>query len=45
MKLTPLKQPSGKVIHAWAFEGDCLPETLASNTCTIAVAAQEREVH
>ncbi len=35
LKLTPLKQPSGKVIHAWAFEGDCLPETLNSNTCTL----------
>ena len=28
--LTPLKQPSGKLIHAWAFEGDCDPATLRS---------------
>jgi predicted NUDIX family NTP pyrophosphohydrolase len=35
LKLTPLKQRSGKVIHAWAFEGDSVPETLVSNTCTL----------
>ncbi len=29
--LKPLKQPSGKVIEAWAFEGDCDPERLRSN--------------
>ena len=23
--LVPLKQPSGKLIHAWALEGDCNP--------------------
>jgi predicted NUDIX family NTP pyrophosphohydrolase len=30
--LAPLKQPSGKVIHAWAVEGDCDPALLRSNT-------------
>jgi predicted NUDIX family NTP pyrophosphohydrolase len=30
--LTPLKQPSGKLIAAWAFEGDCDPQELHSNT-------------
>jgi predicted NUDIX family NTP pyrophosphohydrolase len=30
--LTPIRQPSGKVIHAWAFEGDCDPATIKSNT-------------
>ena len=30
--LTPLKQPSGKVVHAWAVEGDCDPALLRSNT-------------
>ena len=30
--LTPLKQPSGKVITAWAFEGDCDASTIRSNT-------------
>ena len=23
--LTPRRQPSGKVVHAWAFEADCDP--------------------
>jgi len=30
--LTPLKQPSGKVITAWAFEGDCDASAIKSNT-------------
>lgn len=30
--LTPLKQPSGKVIHAWAVEGDCDAGKVVSNT-------------
>jgi len=30
--LTPLKQPSGKIIYAWAFEGDYNPATTSSNT-------------
>jgi len=30
--LKPLRQPSGKTIQAWAFEGDCDPEALRSNT-------------
>jgi predicted NUDIX family NTP pyrophosphohydrolase len=29
--LTPLRQPSGKVIHAWALEGDAEPAQLRSN--------------
>jgi predicted NUDIX family NTP pyrophosphohydrolase len=29
---TPLKQPSGKVISAWAVEGDLDVATLKSNT-------------
>jgi predicted NUDIX family NTP pyrophosphohydrolase len=29
--LTPLRQPSGKVVHAWAFEGDADPDRLRSN--------------
>jgi predicted NUDIX family NTP pyrophosphohydrolase len=31
LPLTPLRQPSGKVIHAWAFEGDVDPAELRSN--------------
>ena len=30
--LTPQKQPSGKVITAWAFEGDCDASDVKSNT-------------
>ena len=29
--LTPLRQPSGKTIHAWAVEGDCDPAELRSS--------------
>jgi predicted NUDIX family NTP pyrophosphohydrolase len=33
-QLTPLKQPSGKVVHAWAVKGDCDPALVRSNTFT-----------
>jgi predicted NUDIX family NTP pyrophosphohydrolase len=33
--LNPIKQKGGKVVHAWAFEGDCNPATLKSNTFTM----------
>lgn len=33
--LTPLKQPSGKIITAWAFEGDCDASAIKSNTFAI----------
>jgi predicted NUDIX family NTP pyrophosphohydrolase len=33
--LTPRKQPSGKVIQAWAFEGDCNPGAVKSNAFTL----------
>ena len=33
--LQPVKQKGGKIVHAWAFEGDCDPATLRSNTFTI----------
>jgi predicted NUDIX family NTP pyrophosphohydrolase len=32
--LSVLKQPSGKKISAWAFEGDCNPSFIKSNTFT-----------
>lgn len=32
--LTPLKQPSGKIVHAWAVRGDCDPAALRSNMFT-----------
>jgi predicted NUDIX family NTP pyrophosphohydrolase len=33
--LGSIKQKSGKVVNAWAFEGDCDPAKLRSNTCEI----------
>ena len=30
--LGSVTQKSGKIVHAWAFEGDCEPATLCSNT-------------
>jgi predicted NUDIX family NTP pyrophosphohydrolase len=30
-----IRQKSGKVVVAWAFEGNCDPATLVSNTCEI----------
>ena len=33
--LTPIKQPSRKLISAWAFEGDCDASTIKSNTFTM----------
>jgi predicted NUDIX family NTP pyrophosphohydrolase len=33
--LTPVKQSSGKTVHAWALEGDIDPEAITSNTFEI----------
>ncbi|MGC1420737.1 MAG: NUDIX domain-containing protein [Terracidiphilus sp.] len=33
--LGSVKQASGKLVRAWAFEGDCDPQKLISNFCTI----------
>jgi len=33
-QLSPVKQKGGKVVHAWAFEGDCDPAAIRSNTFT-----------
>lgn len=30
--LTPLKQPGGKLVYAWAVEGDCNEASVKSNT-------------
>ncbi len=30
-----IQQKSGKIVNAWAFEGDCDPAELTSNTCEI----------
>lgn len=33
--LTPIRQRAGKLVHAWAFAGDCDPARLHSNTFTM----------
>ena len=33
--LTPLQQRSGKIVHAWAAQGDCDPALVRSNTFTL----------
>ena len=35
IELTPIKQKAGKVVHAWAFQGDCDPTQIKSNTFSI----------
>lgn len=35
LDLGMVKQPSGKIVSAWAFEGDCEPSKLISNFCKI----------
>ena len=32
--LTPIRQKGGKVVHAWAFQGDCDPAAIRGNTFT-----------
>jgi len=32
VRLAPVKQKGGKTVHAWAFQGDCDPAALRSNT-------------
>jgi predicted NUDIX family NTP pyrophosphohydrolase len=34
-ELTPVRQRSGKIVHAWAVEGDCDPTAIRSNTFTL----------
>jgi predicted NUDIX family NTP pyrophosphohydrolase len=33
--LRPARQPGGKVVHAWAVEGDCEAESIRSNSFTL----------
>jgi len=35
IELKPIKQKGGKVVKAWAFEGDCDPGQVKSNTFTM----------
>lgn len=33
--LTPIQQKGGKIVHAWAFKGDCDPGAIFSNNFTM----------
>jgi predicted NUDIX family NTP pyrophosphohydrolase len=33
--LAPIQQKGGKIVNAWAFEGDCDPKAIKSNTFTM----------
>jgi predicted NUDIX family NTP pyrophosphohydrolase len=33
--LKPIKQKGGKIVHAWAFKGDCDPTAITCNTFTM----------
>ena len=33
--LSPIRQKGGKIVHTWAFEGDCDPNVVKSNTFTM----------
>jgi len=35
IELTPIKQKGGKIVHAWAFQGDCDTSAVVSNTFTM----------
>ncbi len=35
LPLTPIQQKGGKIVHAWAFQGDCDPAAIRSNTFTM----------
>jgi predicted NUDIX family NTP pyrophosphohydrolase len=35
VQLTPIKQKGGKIVCAWAFEGDCDPASIRSNKFSI----------
>jgi len=35
VELAPIKQKGGKIVHAWAFEGDCELDKIKSNTFTM----------
>ncbi|MDB5385340.1 MAG: hypothetical protein JWM11_986 [Planctomycetaceae bacterium] len=35
IELTPVKQQGGKIVHAWAFQGECNPSSIVSNSFTM----------
>ena len=43
--LEPLKQPSGKVVYAWAIRGDADPAAIKSNTFSMEWPPNSGELH
>ena len=43
LELGSIRQKSGKIVTAWAFEGDCNPSQLVSNTCEIEWPPRSRQ--
>jgi predicted NUDIX family NTP pyrophosphohydrolase len=35
LPLQPIRQPGGKIVHAWAFPGDCDPTAVTCNSFTM----------
>src|SRR5262249_3677930 len=35
LPLKPIRQKGGKIVHAWAFQGDCDPKAIVSNRFTM----------
>jgi predicted NUDIX family NTP pyrophosphohydrolase len=44
IELGETRQASGKIVTAWAFEGDCDPAALVSNTCFMEWAGRRMEI-
>jgi len=44
IELGSVRQKSGKIVIAWAFEGDCDPAALVSNTCEIEWPPRSRKL-
>jgi predicted NUDIX family NTP pyrophosphohydrolase len=41
--LGPVRQAGGKIVHAWAVEGDCEAESISSNSFTIEWPPRSRQ--
>lgn len=44
VELTPLRQPSGKIVHAWAVEADCDASAVKSNTFALEWPPRSRKM-
>jgi predicted NUDIX family NTP pyrophosphohydrolase len=44
IELGVIRQNSGKLVSSWAFEGDCNPEKLVSNFCSIEWPPRSRKM-